>query len=347
MAKSRNKKKSYSVYKPLLRVVSNALKKRGKHLRDKTERDVLQYCFRHHQKELFETFGIGYEFLDGKSPLSGYTDLLSMGIEYGWMQSERHSIFIDSDKTIESLRRGKYSIQDFTPSLAPYESFMVCLPSKTMFHDTEIEGVLVSYYEGIDISPVALDFISHVIGCDANKSIEMMRESPDFQSLKIQYTVKGECYPGIITLNPTNLRSFIDAKDGQDFINRIDGPIMDAKGNPDAVLVQYELLRVILPLMIYIKAKPDALQKGLPKGGIRFTGELDTSSTKETLSIGKEHQYRGRLGEHVRTWFIRQLVHERFYKGEYAHYKPGSRLIFVDETTVNMGKNIEHTKPLK
>ena len=40
-------------------------------------------------------------------------------------------------------------------------------------------------------------------------------------------------------------------------------------------------------------------------------------------------------GAHYRRWHFRQLRNERYYRGEYANLPRGSRIVFVNEASVN------------
>jgi hypothetical protein len=337
MAKN-NKAKRYSVYKYMYRSMAKHLKKQLPVLKKETEWNALIKAIKHHRNAFDQIIGLDFPYIT------------TLAQEYNFLHSPRHTIFIESSKTIDSLLRGKYTMKSFSPTIVPYEEFMICLPANTIISGMAIDGLLVNFYKNQDMPPATLEFIE-LIGLNNPHKNEDIFERDTF-SLKITYSIKGEKEKGGITLNKKYLDFFIQSKDAKEFRERsiLEGNILSGGElvtdvNDDYGDVAYGLLSLLIPFLIYIKAKPNALRQGLPTTNIRFDGVIDSSGENKSLFTG-EHTWRS-VDEHTRSWFIRQLNHEKYYKGEHENTLPGSRFVFVSETTVNMGENIEHIEENK
>ena len=97
------------------------------------------------------------------------------------------------------------------------------------------------------------------------------------------------------------------------------------------------------------KKLPDLLRDCKTKSDKRFTAASvmlngmyrETEDMRHLLSsinavqmIQEAIQQKASPTGHWRSFHYRQLMHERYYQGEYKDWKPGSRIVFVRESFV-------------
>jgi hypothetical protein len=114
---------------------------------------------------------------------------------------------------------------------------------------------------------------------------------------------------------------------GEDNPRKLDKPLLT---------LQYTLLKLAMNLAVYAKAKPEILQSGFPaKSELAMSSRDEAPIKAMRMTIGSKRRGQGLpLSEHHRSWFLRQLSHEKYYQGEYAHLRHGDRFVFVDECAV-------------
>lgn len=95
------------------------------------------------------------------------------------------------------------------------------------------------------------------------------------------------------------------------------------------------LLSIIGKFLVFSHVAPNSLSNGFPIANLKtktLAPEKNLQpSTLNTFSVIVPDADRN---AHYRSWFMRQLRHEKYYKGEFKDYKPGSRVVFVSPTMV-------------
>ena len=145
------------------------------------------------------------------------------------------------------------------------------------------------------------------------------------------------------------LTAIFNAKDFKEYLSLIEDAEMhdvyEAKLTEAENELQYTLIKLIVGLSVFCMAKPTAIHEGFPKVKLfsldsPFGNGVKSHSLSTSFSTGNGT----RPGEHHRSWFIRQLSHEKYYQGEHAGKAPNSRFAFVDDTLVNSKVNPKHLR---
>ena len=90
-------------------------------------------------------------------------------------------------------------------------------------------------------------------------------------------------------------------------------------------------------------AKSGSIVDGFPKvKGFTLDNPVSDGVKSHSLNTSFSTGNGTRPGEHHRTWFIRQLSHEKYYQGEFSDYIPNSRFVFVEDALVNSNVKPKH-----
>lgn len=251
-----------------------------------------------------------------------------------------HSIFI-SETDIERLVKGKYELDSIPDDLFPYEAFTVCFPTSFKVCGKRLPGVQVSFTNNEDSF--------------SKNALAVMKQLPPgslfpitlpagllYQSceLTVTYIEPGDEDHTFVNYRGADLLPAINAESLSEYKKhtlKFDGHQFSASSLNDSELErQYVILRAILGMCIYIKARPEALVDGFPKvKNFSLTAPFSTQTQSMSLELGDATALRSSPNEHYRSWHIRQLSHERYYRNEHKDLAPGSRLVFVSDTMVN------------
>ncbi|MBE8232332.1 MAG: hypothetical protein HAW67_01260 [Endozoicomonadaceae bacterium] len=266
--------------------------------------------------------------------------------EYKWERHGRNAIFIESEQDLNCLLKGKYSINSFPDDLLPYNSYMLCLPDTFKVGNLKPTGLLVSV---IDPKTIDTDLVGpylSYIEYDAG-NISALSDT-DTKQIAISYILEGESETSRCVVNENSIMEVMKTKTAAEYeqvIGKLSKTYSFTSSNltQEEYELQYQILKLVLGSAIYAKANPKALVTGLPnvQGNIAFNGILNKNAHRNTIKTKKLGQ---NDTEAHRTWFIRQLSHEKYYKGEFQHLSAGSRFVFVDETIVNQKLDSETLK---
>lgn len=321
--------------------------------RSKKTRFALYYTAA--QEVSFESRKLGYKIPPNISPQDITYSILAenqhnlQNMDYALHASEMHwartghnTIFIPTIDDIENIIKGKYNITEIHSSLFPFQYFSVILPHHYQPFGLIPRGVLVAV---TNTQTMNEEFMAPFIQKANMKPVNYRKgeHKGDFL-VHVMYATKGHNGHNINTYDADDIALMLQNDD----ITKLDHPINKTRVTPGHTVNEGEinnklnqlLVKIITGMAVYIKAKPDALVNGLPKPtAIKIEGTrnpnantLHFSGTKTATSPN----------EHHRSWHIRQLVNERYYKGEHAHLEKGSRMVFVKDTIVNRKINPLH-----
>jgi hypothetical protein len=261
-----------------------------------------------------------------------------------------HAVFLSESDT-ERLLRGKYTLDTLPVDLFPYPAFTVCFPSSFEVHGKKLPGAQVS-------------FVSDKTSFLENAE-DLLRKLPDAQffskgkaadvayhenELTISYVDHGDEDHTFLTYRGDTLLQVINSDNFKEFKKKTtsftDRWLRAEKLDDKELERQYVILRAVLGMCVYIKARPQALQDGFPKArNFSLSEPFGVPTRSMNLNLGNVAPSKSSPNEHYRSWHIRQLSHERYYQNEHKDLAPGSRLVFVSDTMVNSTatvKNIEN-----
>jgi hypothetical protein len=265
--------------------------------------------------------------------------------EISWARDGRQAIFLGK-ADIKSLLKGKYSVSQLPSKFTPYNAFMMCLPAEFEHEGLKPSGVLVACQDESGFSEGSLSLLGHRAGIQS-----ITDEDDDFdpsycRGLTISYCVNNETARTQLSMYDDNLDRILSADTYKQYIKEQNAINKEFEINFDSGLtddehhLQFKILRLVVGLSVYLMAKPNALQLGFPKDkGFLLDAPFKEDVTSHSLATRATH---ASPQEHHRSWFIRQLTHDKYYQGEYATLPPRSRFTFVDETMVNSSSHVQH-----
>jgi hypothetical protein len=279
----------------------------------------------------------------------GDTLLKQICQEGAWIRDGRPTYFIESIDLAERLIRAQVSMERLVAPENPV-TFAVAIPQGWQHKGVKMESVLVTISTPRAALEMRQDDLLHRWGtqyriglgeglADAGVAVSMSflaidQVDPDGNPLP-----KGS--PQVYlntTLSPQKLTELLSARtfDDQRALTTMAGGQVGLYALNDAELaLQGALSRLVGNLWVYLQAVEGALQPGLPgkvqDGETPSFGPGRYFSLKDRLSAPA--QERG-VEEHYRSWHFRQLMDQRYYRGEHAGKPQGSRWVFVNEAIV-------------
>jgi hypothetical protein len=271
--------------------------------------------------------------------------------ELQWERQGRNALFINLDD-IRSIERGKCNVKFMPDNFLPFKSFMLCLPAGYEACGIRPTGVLVTSFDSAEESLQNMESACKEIdpGGEPISYDEIIKHK---KGVSISYRALNEEDYTNITLFDRDLEAVINCGSFAEYLElrtnaknyQVNGITSSKKFNDGASCtegltvnekqMQYTIFKLIMSLSMYVKAKPESLVDGFPlKGGFSLSEPFSEPVRSKTVNASSKHK--NSPEEHHRGWFIRQLVAECYYRGEYKDLEPGSRMVFVDETTVNL-----------
>lgn len=256
-----------------------------------------------------------------------------LAAEAQWERSDLPAIFVQQ-KDVTNMMSGKFTINKLPELLTPFKAFTLCLPADFSIKGIKPGGVLVATYP--DEHNYA-DCLKQTLG-KLKLGDDFIHPPQDVKNIMtLAYTAPdgGHC---VASHHGENLVTILNSKNFTEFKSLVK-PIKnmnwyDSELNDDEMELQYAIFKLVLSISVYTMAKENAIKEGFPpvKGFVldRPFGEEVTS-----YSLMTSFQQHASPKEHYRSWHIRQLVHEKFYQGEYATLPPNTRFVFVDDAIVN------------
>lgn len=324
-AMAQEKKKSYSLYTPLGQKLITLLRKYEPTIAAKsTDKELMADVIR-----------MAANKNDGQSPYI-------LCEEFKFRRQGSQVIFPESPVILDNLLRARYSVETVDGFNLPFESFMLAVPRGYAHNGFLVPGLLVTVIKLHSIEP---DLLHPLLDeYDVPRATFKLTDHTVSDMLSIVYTDPGsseKCraflslrdIPAVLqTRSPSDYRDFMFSK----------GFLRDKSAMSDHnSAIEFNAFKLVLALGVYHAAtRGDKLHAGFPAGDTpRLDGwkpGRELSPVTLTSSIPPSADGTIVKDAFYRTWFFRQLRADRYYKGEFSHYAPGTRYSFVSETVVGM-----------
>ena len=316
---------SYFTYHPLLLRLeqlswrSGLLKCKKKQRGDLSIKETINHILKE-QPEIYKTL-----------------DLPILMEEWQWMQ-QRQIIFPENELLIARLLKASAKIKHPENLFQKdQESFMLAIPKNFLINKQKSTGILVTLINWNERTQLINKFFNW-LNLDSP-----LNESENKQlALCLIYQMpigsKELYYRAIIPIS--SLNELINAKSAEKY-SQILGYFNNITGaknlNTDEANYQKIIVQLVLAILLYKKTHPEYLISGYPaKNRSDLNSVILKKVNSKILSIGKN--LKESPTEHYRSWTFRQLFADRYYQNEYKDLPKGSRIIFVNDTWVNMKK---------
>ena len=287
-----------------------------------------------------KTMRAAVRFLLTEDPQMLYTlDMAILIEEYFWLQNKK-VIFPDSVTLLNRLLKASTRIKNSTQLFGKdFESFSLAFPREFKINNLPSTGVLVTILSHAQRQQISNDFFKWITA----KTINTKYFSETIICLSYNYPNDNkQMYSRAIIPVPI-IDKLLNAPTPDDYYKILGGFSDNIIGsiplNVSEAAYQQTIAKLVLAILVYKKANPDALIHGFPT---KKKPKLNGFAVKnyESLNLKMPTNIHSSPQEHYRSWTFRQLFAPRYYQGEYAALEPGSRIVFVNETFVNM-KNVD------
>jgi hypothetical protein len=324
---SQAKKSLYDLYPRLIDKMVNEI--RGflpKHERKKNTQEVAQIVF------------------EQMPYMTKSLDFMIMAEELFWQKQGANVIFPESEVVLDNFSRAKFSLETSEGFDLPYTSFMLALPNNYKFMGTMLPALMVSFYPYHD----AGDLIIHPFHdwLKLRRPDEIMNEpdvEPGSRAIAISYRdpVSHNMGYARLLVSEHKIPALLKAENLETFA-QIMGSYKKVLGvvdlNEEDLDIQFKAIKLVAALGVYhLATEGQRLKQGFPGQALPRMNHRnpDLNLRMNTLSSSIPTQLQKASPEaHYRTWHIRQLRDERFYKGEYEKAPKGSRFVFVSDAVV-------------
>lgn len=273
-------------------------------------------------------------------------ETIVMGDEYNWIHSGRVVMFPESEELLERIRQSKCDLRRARGFRMPHDCFMLAFPKDFILAGHKARGCLVTWMINAEREERLWQPFFRWAGVPP-KRLPPSREYRDEHTLSIMYQW-GDAAAGIpqynrVSIPKSKVPEVLRCKTAEEFsdsLGDLSGSLRGASAlDKEMRKYQFELVKLVCSLAVYMQACDDAVEEGYP-GAIprdlqpKAVGRFDC----ETIGTSSQVMGEGR-GQHWRSFHFRQLVDERYYKGKHAHLEPGSRIVFVRGAYV--GEDVE------
>lgn len=280
-----------------------------------------------------------HDFVVDWNDKSGDQTIYILTEEFFFVKMGSQVIFPESPTILDNLLKARYSLESSEGFDLPFESFILATPKGYRFEGIEIPSMLITWKSDQE-SNLIHPFLDS-LNVPRHKFI-FKREAKE-RVLSINYPEAGspeknrtflakEHLPDILaSRNPEEYRQLMARKG---FI-----PGVSAMTDEDSA-IQFYAFKLVAALGVYNTATHgEKLRSGYPTGSSPLLHGWQPEQKMMPLTLSNSvppvEEREGRAS-HYRSWYFRQLRADRYYKGEYANYAPGSRYSFVQETMVGI-----------
>ena len=264
--------------------------------------------------------------------------------EYYWRGHSQVVLFPEDTQVIERLLKAKLDIKMSSGIRMPHESFILAFPRDYKINGQPAQSCLITQLSRKRrFTHMHEPFTQKYFG--TSNTID---ETSEGNGIHICYrdplnramTVRS-CIP------ETSMTAALHAKTPEQWHDVLgsydperDSTIVEL--STQDILYQMALIQIIMRVAVYASACDSALREGYPTIRPKHLEPKGISYTDKTLQLARTGK--GDTKEVYRSWFFRQLVHERYYRGEHAGEPIGSRIVFVTDTVVNQKIEAETLK---
>lgn len=252
-------------------------------------------------------------------------------------------IFPDTAIVLDNLLRAKFSISSHEGFDLPFGSFILAMPRGYTYQERRLPSLMVTWIPGPSYaSSILLPFIQELeipetkvrfSGLPNMGLMSIVYLDPSIPNARSRSVIYGEDLPHLLRANTP--QQYHEAMVRLQILKD-----SDAMDEEEAAL-QFYSMRLVASMGVYhLATQGKYLHAGFPTPkppkmeGKRPEHSVAPMTLTSRLSDGAETQASSSGG--YRTWHIRQLRDERYYRGEHEKLAPGSRYVFIPETFVNL-----------
>lgn len=276
--------------------------------------------------------------------------------EHDYMSRGRKTIFLEDQKTVENLLALKFKAKSGDNLAMPWRSFSLAPPRNTVIDGMILQPCLVFYGRDRDHQEVTENYCKYL----NEDPVEVRYENTEADTAKLVIMCVGDAentdLPNSrtdVTLSPNQILEVLNMKkfdvdefrQAMNYHGRTRHPL-----SPTECKQQYYQIKIVLSLVTYNQITAGKhLRSGVPFGFVNKPKRLGMD--KETYRITKKHSFKlvkakSKKGQHIRSGFYRQLVHEKYYKtDEWKDQPRGSR--WVEVAPALIGQETPHTQTTK
>lgn len=284
-------------------------------------------------------------------------DFTVMADEMFWARSGATAIFPSSLHALEDVTAGKFDVSVATGITMPHESFLLAVPRGLELAGRNIDfGILVTWHRHADRPLRVFQPLFNAIGA-TSAQVKVGDDDvgiADEHTLHISYPVfhdNGDIAFIRSTIPQSLMPAVLRAETGAEFREAL-GAYAAVRAAHHFPLderdfeLQFLVFRMVVALGVYASAFPDSLRPGFPGAEPKFLGPKGLPKIK-SVSLRPAHEAHagGPRAPGFRRWHIRQLVDERYYRGEHAALPRGSRWVPVREAVVGVKVEAETFEP--
>lgn len=262
--------------------------------------------------------------------------------ELYWLEhTDRDVYFFNDENVVNQLIESSFNIRNFDGFYSGgVESFILALPK-----DCEINprggGFLVTLVDSDEGSGQLYDPFHERLGLPL-PSVSRDGLVGKF-SVSVNYEdVSGEMAIARLCLDSALISQFLNCKNADEYsqiMSETNAFSYDTtyQVNQDETL-NYMITRLVCAFLVYRHALPERIQKGYPQMRKEF-GSSRAKNVNVYNVAGPKVETGDTKAGHYRSWHFRQLMNERYYRGEHAQRPIGSRVVFVSDTFI--GREVE------
>lgn len=270
--------------------------------------------------------------------------------EVHWLKGNRDVYFFEAAEQARGLMEGRFSITTDEALYSGPECFMLTIPRGLDFHPKlKGGGLLVTVMPHVDrtttlFNPL-MDFIGQphhevTVHGDMGRFTIMVNYQQDLTQRQLYNRLS---LPSHIAVQCLLSNTFEEYEERINSMNEFDFTHGYSLSRTEMVY-QYHMCRLLLGFMIYKKALPERIRPGLPGGAREKETTTPYVNRIVTHTIGSPRpQEKGKeYAPHYRRPHFRQLIDDRYYRGEHKTKPKGSRVIYVSDAFVGR-KTESHT----
>lgn len=288
--------------------------------------------------------------------LIGGMDFIVMADEWNWLHhTERNVIFPTSPEILQKLFDARIDIQNVNCIVMPHDSYVLAMPKGYSINGFEIPSVLITWHgpEGRDaiINNVTKAVFGKPVERDRKASAQwdhehmltMIYRMPFRGTFADPHLAVDNIGTYRVSIPASWIPDLLSSQSAAEFLQHLTRHGRYSERYNDTLDLseedaaqQYAIFKLVIMLAIYAHNYPGALKPGFPGKEPKFMEpRLHGKWRKSTIEMSTDHSTRsGPEKTHYRSWFFRQLMAPRYYKGEHENKPVGSRVIFVRDTMV-------------
>lgn len=260
--------------------------------------------------------------------------------EYTWMIGGQATYFFEDDKVAEGVMRGAHALHNPDALFDGPESFVIMLPDSLDFggrppgsgllvyldqHNHRDRNLFKPFYEAMGLPVPGVE----MRGDMGNWTLCISYQQDT--TTDVWYRVAMPSHGLVETMHCADHEGYVEYMDRTNRFNFFRNLSLDKKEQA----YQFDLVRLVTGFLLYRRALPDRVRPGLP-GGVSKAPitEFTKDRTNYSLRHPKGHSKPQDRAAHYRRWHFRQLMADRYYKGEHAHCEKGSRVVLVSDAYI-------------